>query len=75
MREEMAEQARASHYRENKKSLAPANQAAPREVVLDTCGASLESLQLALRLFVSSMTNLMHGVARVVGQHALNQVS
>jgi hypothetical protein len=51
-----------------KRSLVSANQAVPGEVVLEPRVASLESLRLVVRLSGSSMTNPMHGVARVAGQ-------
>ena len=58
---------RRGHPTARARSLVPANQAVPGEVVLDTRVASLESLQLVVRLSGSSMTNPMHGVVRVAG--------
>jgi len=66
---------RQGHPTTRTRILVPANQAVPGEVVLDTRVANLESLQLVVRLSGSSMTNPMHGVARVAGQlHTLSNL-
>ena len=57
------------------RSLAAATQADPGEAALDTHVASLASHRLIVRLSVSSMTSLMHGVDHAVGQpHTLPSI-